>query len=244
MLRIEQSKTRQSRLLEILADRKLDAIAVGLRHHAYYFSAHLPFWQHEGAFVLFADRAVAAHRRELRTRFGGGRHGSSLRGTLPLHPPSRTTGDRGRDPSGRSRKGKRQTDRCRFLGDIRATSVAGRPRLRLGRRRTLANASPERSRRTGAMEKAIDCTESDARPCAGDCPTRRVRTRSLRRTPRRRRESGGRTSQRLARQRLPMRNHGGPPARKPPRPRRGVIRPRPGTRVPGDISPTTAARTA
>ncbi len=40
---------------ERLADRKLDAVVVGLRHHAYYFSAHLPFWQHEGAFILWAD---------------------------------------------------------------------------------------------------------------------------------------------------------------------------------------------
>ena len=55
MLQIEYCRKRQSRLLELLRDRKLDAILVGLRHHAYYFSAHFPFWQHEGAFLLFAD---------------------------------------------------------------------------------------------------------------------------------------------------------------------------------------------
>ncbi len=55
MLEQEYSKIRQARLRSIMADRNLDAIITGLRHHAYYFSSHLPFWQHEGVFLIFRD---------------------------------------------------------------------------------------------------------------------------------------------------------------------------------------------
>lgn len=55
MLHVEESRKRQARLRAVMAERNLDAAVVGLRHHAYYFSAHLPFWQHEGAMVVFRD---------------------------------------------------------------------------------------------------------------------------------------------------------------------------------------------
>lgn len=55
MLRSDESRKRQLRLRAIMAQRHLDAVVVGLRHHAYYFSAHLPFWMHEGAMVVFRD---------------------------------------------------------------------------------------------------------------------------------------------------------------------------------------------
>jgi Xaa-Pro aminopeptidase len=55
MLRAEFSKQRQKRLLDEMADRKLDAIAVGLPHHVYYLSAFLPGWLHFSGFLLFSD---------------------------------------------------------------------------------------------------------------------------------------------------------------------------------------------
>jgi Xaa-Pro aminopeptidase len=41
--------------MAVCRQRQLDAIVVGLPQHVYYFSAHLPFWLHHPAFVLFAD---------------------------------------------------------------------------------------------------------------------------------------------------------------------------------------------
>ncbi len=38
-----------------MSQARLDAVAVGLPHHVYYFSAFLPRWVHEAAFVLLAD---------------------------------------------------------------------------------------------------------------------------------------------------------------------------------------------
>src|SRR4051794_20636516 len=55
MLDPQQSKLRQQRLLEKMAELKLDAIAVGLPHHVYYLSAFLPNWLHSAGFILFAD---------------------------------------------------------------------------------------------------------------------------------------------------------------------------------------------
>lgn len=55
MLTIEGSRQRQARLSSLCQDQKLDAIVVGLPSHVYYFSAHLPFWLHHPAFILFAD---------------------------------------------------------------------------------------------------------------------------------------------------------------------------------------------
>lgn len=55
MLQPSHSRQRQRRLLEVMIDRKLDAIVVGARHHVYYLSAMLTSWLHESAFVLFAD---------------------------------------------------------------------------------------------------------------------------------------------------------------------------------------------
>src|SRR4051812_20727406 len=55
MLEVKWSRARQKRLLEAMAERKLDAVVVGLPHHVYYLSAVLPHWLQFGAFVLFAD---------------------------------------------------------------------------------------------------------------------------------------------------------------------------------------------
>jgi len=55
MLDINQSRIRQKRLLDKMAEAKLDAIVVGLPHHVYYFSAFWTNWLHQSAFVLFAD---------------------------------------------------------------------------------------------------------------------------------------------------------------------------------------------
>src|SRR5205814_365900 len=50
-----QSRQRQKRLLDTIAQRKLDAIVVGLPHHVYYLSALLPNWLHFAGFILFSD---------------------------------------------------------------------------------------------------------------------------------------------------------------------------------------------
>jgi Xaa-Pro dipeptidase len=55
MLQPQHSRDRQRRLLQVLHDRKLDAIVFGLPHHVYWAAAYRPFWLHEAAFVLFAD---------------------------------------------------------------------------------------------------------------------------------------------------------------------------------------------
>jgi len=47
MLQIDYARKRQARLLDVLQERNLDAVVLGLRHHAYYLSTHLPFWQHQ-----------------------------------------------------------------------------------------------------------------------------------------------------------------------------------------------------
>lgn len=55
MLDPQQSRIRHQRLLEVMQERKLDAVVVGLPHHVYYFSAAMPHWLQSGAFALFAD---------------------------------------------------------------------------------------------------------------------------------------------------------------------------------------------
>jgi Xaa-Pro dipeptidase len=55
MLDVNYCRQRQKRLLDRMQQRKLDAIVVGLPHHVYYLSAHLNWWLHQSAFVLFAD---------------------------------------------------------------------------------------------------------------------------------------------------------------------------------------------
>src|SRR4051794_7462169 len=55
MLEVHSSRNRQQRLLNKIAEEKLDAIVVGLPHHVYYFSAYWTKWTHQSAFVLFAD---------------------------------------------------------------------------------------------------------------------------------------------------------------------------------------------
>src|SRR5882724_8624536 len=49
------SRRRQQRLLQVLQDRRLDAVVIGHSPHVYHFTAHLPFWQQFAGFVLFAD---------------------------------------------------------------------------------------------------------------------------------------------------------------------------------------------
>src|SRR5262245_26387019 len=55
MLEAKSSRQRQKRLLEAMAERKLDAIVVGDAAHVYYLSAFRPHWLHFAGFVLFAD---------------------------------------------------------------------------------------------------------------------------------------------------------------------------------------------
>ncbi len=55
MLDPSQSRRRQGRLLQVLADRRLDAAVIGHTPNVYYLTAHLPFWQQFAGFVLFAD---------------------------------------------------------------------------------------------------------------------------------------------------------------------------------------------
>lgn len=49
------ARVRQQRLLKVMAERKLDAAVIGVPKHVYYFTAHLPFWQHHAGFILSAD---------------------------------------------------------------------------------------------------------------------------------------------------------------------------------------------
>jgi Xaa-Pro dipeptidase len=55
MLDPSQSRQRQGRLLQVLADRRLDAVVIGHTPNVYYLTAHLPFWQQLAGLVLFAD---------------------------------------------------------------------------------------------------------------------------------------------------------------------------------------------
>jgi Xaa-Pro dipeptidase len=55
MLDVDLSRKRQKRLLDAMAERKLDAVVVGDPQHVYYFSAKRPNWLHFGAFILFSD---------------------------------------------------------------------------------------------------------------------------------------------------------------------------------------------
>jgi Xaa-Pro aminopeptidase len=55
MLQPEYCRTRQRRLLEVLASEDVDAVVVGLPHHVYYFTGYRPFWLHESALMLRAD---------------------------------------------------------------------------------------------------------------------------------------------------------------------------------------------
>src|SRR5947209_7044929 len=55
MLDVDQSRIRQKRLLDKMAETKLDAVVVGSPHHVYYFSAFWTKWLHQSAFVLLAD---------------------------------------------------------------------------------------------------------------------------------------------------------------------------------------------
>jgi Xaa-Pro dipeptidase len=55
MLQPEYCRTRQRRLLKVMASEDVDAVVVGLPHHVYYFTGYRPFWLHEAAFMLRAD---------------------------------------------------------------------------------------------------------------------------------------------------------------------------------------------
>src|SRR5258705_13682577 len=55
MLDPRLSRVRQKRLLDAMADRKLDDVVVGDAQQVYYFSAVRHHWLHFGAFVLFSD---------------------------------------------------------------------------------------------------------------------------------------------------------------------------------------------
>jgi Xaa-Pro aminopeptidase len=55
MLNRTYSRGRQKRLLQVLNDRKLDALVLGLAEHVYYATTHKAFWLQSAAFVLLAD---------------------------------------------------------------------------------------------------------------------------------------------------------------------------------------------
>jgi Xaa-Pro aminopeptidase len=55
MLQVPHCRSRQKRLLDVMQSRGLGAVVVGQPRHVYYFTAYLPFWLHEAAFVLHAD---------------------------------------------------------------------------------------------------------------------------------------------------------------------------------------------
>ena len=55
MLEAKFSRARQKRLLDAMAEGKLDAVVVGDPKHVYYFSTFRPHWLHFAGFVLFSD---------------------------------------------------------------------------------------------------------------------------------------------------------------------------------------------
>jgi Xaa-Pro dipeptidase len=55
MLDPSLSRQRQQRLLDVMQQRQLGAVVIGLPHHVYYLTAHLPGWQHQSALVLTSD---------------------------------------------------------------------------------------------------------------------------------------------------------------------------------------------
>ena len=84
MLDPEQCRLRQKRLLKVLAEKRLDAVAIGHTPNVYYFTGHLPFWQQFAGFVLFADGSsalVTANKPDA----GGGGSGGGLRGFVEQH---------------------------------------------------------------------------------------------------------------------------------------------------------------
>jgi Xaa-Pro dipeptidase len=42
-------------MLDLMQEHRLDAVVLGSTSHVYYCSGYWPFWQHQAAFVLFAD---------------------------------------------------------------------------------------------------------------------------------------------------------------------------------------------
>ena len=69
MLDSDQCRRRQKRLLRVLEERKLDAVAIGHRPNVYYLTGHLPFWQQFAGFVLFSDGTsalVTANKPDMR----------------------------------------------------------------------------------------------------------------------------------------------------------------------------------
>lgn len=55
MLNLDQCRTRQKRLINVLQRRKLDAAVCGLDWHVYYFTGFRRFWFHQSAAVIFSD---------------------------------------------------------------------------------------------------------------------------------------------------------------------------------------------
>src|SRR5439155_1793715 len=55
MLQPQYARQRQKRLLDAMAQRKLDAVVAGDAQHVYYLSAFRPHWLHFAAMVLLAD---------------------------------------------------------------------------------------------------------------------------------------------------------------------------------------------
>src|SRR5439155_23083864 len=55
MLQPQYARQRQKRLLDAMAQRKLDAVVIGDSQHVYYLGASRPHWLHFAALVLFGD---------------------------------------------------------------------------------------------------------------------------------------------------------------------------------------------
>jgi Xaa-Pro aminopeptidase len=55
MLQPEHCRTRQRRLLEVMASKTSTPSSSACRIHVYYFTGYRPFWLHEAAFMLRAD---------------------------------------------------------------------------------------------------------------------------------------------------------------------------------------------
>ena len=55
MLDVRHARQRQQRLVQLLEERQLDAVVVGIDKHVYYFTTFLSIWFHQSAAVIFAD---------------------------------------------------------------------------------------------------------------------------------------------------------------------------------------------
>lgn len=55
MLEVNYSRQRQKRLVEVMAELRLDVAVIGAAHHVYYFTSHWTKWTHQSAWIVLAD---------------------------------------------------------------------------------------------------------------------------------------------------------------------------------------------